>query len=121
MGKREFIAVEPGGYGLDGNRFTGMIMYGENEGVVRNAAFYLKEVNGKKMVGWEDGNWEDGTWSDGMFVNGTWKKGTWNGGLFYNGVWEDGTWNGGMWMGGGTWLGGTDASGKLQVGCCAGK
>ena len=96
------IAVDEGRYGFDGKKFTGMIVYGENEAMVKNARFYLKKINGIRSIGWLEGTWINGTFSDGMFLNGIWKNGTWKGGIWKNGIWKNGIWEKGLWENG-TW------------------
>ena len=99
----ECMAVAEGAYGFGDKRFTGMIMYGENEAYVENARFYLKRLNGKRCIGFVDGTWVDGTFSDGIFSDGTWKNGTFKGGIWHNGIWQDGKWVRGIWQDG-VWM-----------------
>ena len=73
MGKKTGIACEAGRY----ENFSGVIMWGETEGVVENAKFVLREC-GYVFDIWFLG----GTWITGVFAKGAWFHGEWRDGVF---------------------------------------
>ena len=103
MNNKSGVACEEGEY----KDFTGIIMWGETEGVVENATFVLSDLKFAKAIVfhsgvWENGYWGYGTWESGIWRNGTWKKGIWKGGIWKDGNWKRGIWHGGVWEKG-TW------------------
>ena len=121
MSKKTGIACEEGEY----KDFSGIIFWGDNEGVVENATFDLEEWIFSKAIVFKKGIWENGvleygTWEDGTWKNGIWESGAWNGGIWKNGIWENGAWGGGIWengaWGGGIWKGGTWKDGVWENG-----
>jgi len=109
MNNENGIVCEKGEY----KDFTGIILWGDNEGVVENACFKLDlEVrSGFKFVTFHSGIWKNGIWENGFWLNGTWKNGIWKDGTWLNGTWENGGWHRGNWHNG-LWLNGADKQGK---------
>lgn len=120
MNNESGIAYEEREY----HNFTGVIMWGENEGIVESANFrlilsensicYIEFFSGI----WKKGVWLHGVWQGGTWEDGRWERGLWDNGIWKNGVWEYGTWYGGTWYGGiwkgGIWYGGVDRNGKFH-------
>ena len=132
------IANERGSY----KNFTGMIFWGENEAIVKNATFDLYDdgsiyyrcikfmsgdwQNGYFWFGswyggiWESGTWRNGHWFKGVWKNGTWEHGTWFDGHWFGGRWRRGTWSSGLWENGtwesGIWKNGTWKDGTWEYG-----
>lgn len=81
--------------------FTGIIMWGAIEGVVKDACFALSYVGDKKeVIDFYCGVWLNGTWYDGDFWSGTWMNGIWKDGVWHSGTWHNGSWCAGKWIGG---------------------
>lgn len=112
------IACSDGKY----NNFTGVIMWGYTEAVVKNATFYLSadiEKEGRNIL-WHNGIWQTGYLNYGIWYKGIWVNGTWNNGYWFQGIWKAGTWESGVWKSGtwenGIWKAGTWENGVWKAG-----
>ena len=92
MNNETFIACKDGGY----KDFTGVIMWGDNEGIVENACFKLEEYPSSKIILFYSGVWLNGVWKEGVWKKGIWRDGIWEDGIWKNGLWEGGTWKNGI-------------------------
>lgn len=129
MDDKQNMAIDDGVY----SNFSGVILYGETEGIVENAEV-VELISGKVNI--TDGTWVngflkgkfvrgiflkgkfvgefcDGVWRNGMFgrknkysvfVNSRWFNGTWVNGTFALSVWVNGEWLGGDWHGNNIWV-----------------
>lgn len=106
MSEKTGIACEEGEY----ENFTGIIMWGDNEGVVENADFkldtrfltkslsMLAKPNNEKRITFRKGIWENGIWKDGIWNSGYWNFGEWKNGTWHDGYWRGSTWEDGKWV-----------------------
>lgn len=112
MVKIENVACAEGKY----RNFTGVILWGDTEGIVKGSHFTLGHDNNKNaIVNFHGGVWLDGVWNYGIWESGIWRKGVWRNGEWKRGVWKDGIWKDGIWRDG-TWKDGTWKNGVWHHG-----
>ena len=113
--KQDSMACEAGEY----ENFTGIIMWGNNEGVVKDACFKLEEWIKSEAIVFYSGVWLNGIWDYGIWMNGTWEYGGWHNGIWKGGTWKTGNWVKGIWEDGiwesGTWEEGIDGNSKSHL------